>query len=180
MKQVLPDIEIAELDADAHPDAVDQLADVLRSCVLLGASVGFVQPFTQEDAEQFWRDKVLPSVASGARCLWVARHAGRIIGTVQLGLDLPANQPHRGDVAKLLVHPEVRRLGVARQLMEVLINHAASLGKTLLVLDTRSGDPSQRLYESLGFRVSGTIPDFCIHPDTGALEATTILYRHLP
>ena len=97
----------------------------------------------------------------------------------RLNDDLPPNQPHRADVAKLLVHPDARRNGMARALMEALETEARTLNKRLLVLDTRSGDPSQTLYENMGFAVAGSIPGYCLNPFDGQPEDTTNLYKSL-
>lgn len=170
---------VARLDPDALEDAADALAAILHGCVAQGASVGFVQPFTPEAARQWWRERVFPAVRSGAAVLLGARQGGALLGTVQL---LPAampNQPHRADVAKLLVHPQARRRGIARALMRALEGEARARGRWLLVLDTRSGDPSQRLYESLGFAVAGQIPAYCRHPAGDRFEPTTFMWKRL-
>lgn len=169
----------ARLTTADLPRAKDDLAEILHACVHAGASVGFILPFAPDDAAAYWTGKVFPAVRSGGAVLFAARRDGRIAGTVQLGIDLMPNQPHRADVAKLLVHPDHRRLGIARALMQALERDARARGKTLLVLDTRSGDPSQRLYESLGFQVAGEIPDYCRNPFRAEYEATTYLYKAL-
>jgi hypothetical protein len=97
---------------------------------------------------------------------------------VVLGLDALPNGAHRGEVSKLLVHPAARRRGIARALMTALHAEAARRGRSLLVLDTRTGDPSEALYLSLGYRTTGQIPHFCQHPETGALESTTVMWRY--
>jgi ribosomal protein S18 acetylase RimI-like enzyme len=175
----ISELTITQLAPPALPDALGDLTDILHACVHSGASIGFVLPFYKQDAAKFWGDQIAPSVRTGANVLFVARLAGQIVGTVQLGLDLPPNQPHRANVSKLLVHPQRRRLGIARALMVTLNDHAVALGKTLLVLDTRSSDPSQHLYESIGFQAAGEIPGFCRHPLRDVLESTTYLYKHL-
>lgn len=173
--------EISRLDPHKIQDDTlcDGLAEVLHACVHDGASVGFVLPFSKDEAHRFWTQKVLPQVMKGGTTLWVARSEGRIFGTVQLHHDLPPNQPHRADVAKLLVHPDARRNGMARALMDALEGEARTLNKRLLVLDTRSGDPSQMLYENMGFAVAGEIPGYCLNPFNGTPEATTYLFKSL-
>ncbi|MBE1285343.1 MAG: GNAT family N-acetyltransferase [Rhodobacteraceae bacterium] len=170
---------VERLEPDQQDQALADLTDILHTSVLGGASVGFILPFSPEAAASFWRDKVFPAVRSGGAHLFVLRDEDKIIGTVQLGLDLPPNQPHRADVAKLLVHPDHRRKGVARKLMLHLEAEARSLSKTLLVLDTRSGDPSQSLYASLGFQVAGEVPGFCRNPFEERFEPTTYMYKAL-
>ena len=165
-------------DADLAT-ALPDLTDILHQTVHAGASVGFILPFPPQAAQAFWSDQVFPAVTDGGVHLFVAQSEGRIIGTVQLGLDLPPNQPHRADVRKLLVHPAFRRGGTGRALMQVLEAHAIEMGKRLLLLDTRSDDPSQQLYESMGFRVAGEVPGFCRNPFSEVFEPTTYLYKPL-
>src|SRR5437899_4919281 len=110
--------------------------------------------------------------------LIVARRAGRIVGTVQLRLDMPPNQPHRGDIAKLLVHRSARRLGVGRALMVAVEEQARRDGRTLLVLDTVTGDPAERLYEQSGWTRVGVVPGYALYPDGSPCD-TTILYKRL-
>lgn len=174
-----PPAAIAEASAAEARAALPDLADLLRASVLAGASVNFVLPFGQDEAEAFWTRKVFPVLEAGTRVLLLARRAGRVIGSVQLDCDTPPNQPHRGEVTKLLVHPDHRRRGIARALMRDLERRAAARGRTLLTLDTRTGDPAERLYASLGFRAVGTIPRYCLDTTGGRLDSTTIMYRML-
>lgn len=126
------------------------LSDILIDCVEGGASVSFMQPLSRETANVFWRG-VLASAKAGERVLLLARDAnGTISGTVQVILSMPENQPHRGDVAKLLVHRRVRKQGFARMLMQAAEDAARRRGKTLLVLDTVTGGVAARLYENMG------------------------------
>ncbi len=169
--------DIEELSADGAALAMEELADVLHACVLEGASVGFVLPFEREAALRFWRG-LLPAFQSGARRLLVARREGRVVGTVQLGLDMPPNGRHRADVSKMLVHPRARRLGLARALMEAAEALARRHARTLLVLDTVQDNPAERLYLSLGFHVAGVVPGYA-RSTQGVLEATTVMYKQL-
>lgn len=156
------------------------LGGLLHACVDDGASIGFVLPYTREDAEAFWSNKVLPGVQAGTRLLLVARKDGRIAGSVQLNHDTLPNQPHRADVNKLLVHPDFRRQGIAQALMNELEKRAEALGRSLLTLDTRTGDKAEPLYASLGYKTVGVIPGYA--RDTmggGRLDATTIMYKAL-
>jgi ribosomal protein S18 acetylase RimI-like enzyme len=155
------------------------LGALLHACVHAGASVNFVLPFTQEDSEAFWRRKVLPAVQDGGRVLWVARTGGRITGSVQLIHDTPPNQAHRAEVTKLLVHPEFRRRGIARALMAELEREAGRLGRSLITLDTRTGDMAEPLYASLGYRTAGVIPGYCRDTIEDRLDPTTIMYKVL-
>jgi len=158
---------------------LDMLADVLHAVVHTGAGVSFVVPFSIEEARAFWVEKVLPGVRAGTRRVLVARSGARIVGTVQLDLATPPNQPHRGEVAKLLVHPVARRQGIARALMVALEPVACSAGRTLLTLDTWTDGAAETLYRSLGYVVVGVIPRFARPSTTPGLEPTTIMYKEL-
>ena len=152
------------------------LADVLVDCVEGGASVSFMLPMTRDKALAFWR-KVAAGVASGERALLVAEDAQGIVGTVQVILDQPENQPHRADVAKMLVHRRARRQGAGAALMRAAEREALAEGKTLLVLDT-ADDTAARLYARLGWQAAGTIPRYALLPAGGEC-ATTYFYRSL-
>jgi len=158
---------------------LDMLAELLHAAVHAGASVSFVLPFSLEEARAFWREQVLPGVAAGTRRVLVARDGGRILGTVQLDLEMPPNQQHRAEVLKLLVHPEARRRGIARALMTAVETMARSAGRTLLTLDTRTGDMAEPLYLSMGFVLVGAIPRYARGPLSPDLEAASILYKEL-
>ena len=155
---------------------VDGLAEVLFDVVEGGASVSFMHPFTRERAAAFWR-KVGDGVTAGTRALLVAEDERGICGTVQLVYDLPENQPHRGDLAKMLVHRRARRQGVGEALLASAEAMAREAGKTLLVLDTAS-DSAERLYERRGWQRVGRIPDYALSPG-GALLPTTYYYKLL-
>ena len=168
--------DIVVLDADSAASAVDELAEVLVDCVAGGASVSFMAPFGHSDAVASFR-KVIASVAIGETALIAARLDGRIVGTVQLGLDTPPNQPHRADIKKMLVHRAARKRGIGAALMERAEAEAKALGRTLLVLDTASGD-AERLYERAGWQRVGVIPDYALWPG-GGFCATTIFWKRL-
>jgi GNAT superfamily N-acetyltransferase len=153
------------------------LADVLTDCVEGGASVSFMHPLTRERAIEFWR-RVGEGVTEGRRALLVAEDAGGICGTVQLILEQPENQPHRADLAKMLVHRRARRQGLGAALMESAESVARECGKTLLVLDTVTAGEAARLYERLGWRTAGEIPGYALLP-RGGLVGTTVYYRYL-
>lgn len=169
---------IGELTADELERETGALAELLHVCVHAGASVGFILPCPLAECEAFWR-KVLAAVRDGGRVLLVARLDGRIVGTVQLDHDTPANQPHRAEVRKLLVHPEFRRRGISRALMLELERRAAALGRRLLTLDTRTGDAAEPLYAGLGYETVGVIPGYCLDPEEDRLDGTTIMYKQL-
>lgn len=171
------DVPVRRLNAEEASKRIEELADVLVDCVDGGASVSFMLPMTREKAVGFWRG-VADSVARGARTLFVAEDKeGRIVGTVQMITDLPENQSHRADVAKLLVHRRARRAGAGQQLMLALEGAAREQGRTVLVLDTASAD-AERLYERLGWQRVGVVPNYAYLPD-GALCGTTFYYKQL-
>jgi GNAT superfamily N-acetyltransferase len=153
------------------------LVDVLIDCVESDASVSFMHPLSRERAAGFWRD-VAQGVAAGERALLVAEDAQGICGTVQLVLAQPENQPHRADLAKMLVHRRCRRQGLGEALMRTAESMARDCGKTLLVLDTVTGDSGERLYQRLGWQRVGVIPGYALLP-RGGLVGTTVFYREL-
>jgi GNAT superfamily N-acetyltransferase len=156
---------------------IQDLSDVLIDCVEGGASVSFMLPIARATAMTFWQN-VAAGVARGERILVIAEDAaGRIVGTVQLILAQAENQPHRADVAKMLVHRRARRQGVGAALLVAAEHHALRAGKTLLVLDTASGD-AERLYAKLGWQRCGVIPDYALLPGGGFCD-TTFFYRAL-
>jgi ribosomal protein S18 acetylase RimI-like enzyme len=163
-----PDIVV--LDADAARAATAELAEVLADCVEGGASVSFMLPYSRQDAAQFF-EKVAASVAAGGTVLVAAKLDGRIVGTVQLGIDMPPNQPHRADIKKLLVHRSARRYGIGAKLMERVEQEAKARGRTLLVLDT-AGDEAERLYVRAGWQRAGVIPDYAMWPGGGFCDTT--------
>lgn len=156
---------------------IAELSTVLIDCVEGGASVSFMLPMTLAKAEGFWRN-VAASVARGERIVLAAEDAtGAIVGTVTVVLQQPENQPHRGDVSKMLVHRSARRRGVGAALLTAAERQAQAAGKTLLVLDTAS-DEASRLYVRHGWQYCGVIPDYALLPD-GPPCATTIYYKFL-
>ncbi|RST49974.1 GNAT family N-acetyltransferase [Variovorax sp. DXTD-1] len=158
---------------DAH---IWQLADVLIDCVEGGASVSFMLPLTRDRALAFWQ-RVGEGVARGERALLVAEDAQGIVGTVQLVLDQPENQPHRAEVSKMLVHRRARRQGIGALLMQAAERLAREHGKTLLVLDTSSPE-AERLYARQGWTRAGVIPGFARLPGGEPCD-TTYFYRSL-
>jgi GNAT superfamily N-acetyltransferase len=156
---------------------INDLASLLIDCVEGGASVSFMHPLSREGAVAFWR-KVAEGVASGERALLVAEDEKGVCGTVQLVLAQPENQPHRADLAKLLVHRRARRQGLGEALLCAAEAAALECGKTLLVLDTVTGADGERLYERLGWQRVGVIPDYALLP-RGGLVSTTVFYRQL-
>ena len=170
-------IEVRRLDAAEARGELDALAAVLVDCVEGGASVSYMAPFSHLDARTAF-EVVAAEVAEDSRLLLAAFDDDEVVGTVQINLATPPNQPHRGDVAKLLVRRSARRRGIAAQLMEAAEREALAEGRTLLVLDTVTGDPAERLYERLGWTRVGVIPDYALYPD-GRLCDTTVFYKRL-
>jgi GNAT superfamily N-acetyltransferase len=157
--------------------ALSGLCDVLQDCVEGGASVNFMLPFTRESAQRFWRG-VAADVAANRRALLIAEDSQGICGTVQLCLDLPENQPHRADVAKMLVHRRMRKQGLGAALLSAAEAAARACGKSLLVLDTVTGSDGARLYERMGWQRVGEIPKYALWPQ-GGYCSTTYYYRDL-
>jgi GNAT superfamily N-acetyltransferase len=151
------------------------LAELLVDCVEGGAAVSFMHPLELYRAEAFWRG-VATGVTTGDRALLVAEDDAGIVGTVQLVLNQPENQPHRADLAKMLVHRRARRRGVGAALMMAAEQLARDCGRTLLVLDTIPGSDAERLYLRLGWISVGTIPDYALLP-RGGLSGTTVFYK---
>ena len=156
---------------------IDGLAEVLLDCVEGGASVSFMQPLTRDRAVAFWR-RVADGVAAGQRAVLAAEDARGICGTAQLIFDLPENQPHRADLAKMLVHRRVRRQGLGAALMQAAEAMARECGKTLLVLDAVTDGDAARLYARLGWTRVGDIPRYALMP-RGGFCSTTVFYRDL-
>jgi GNAT superfamily N-acetyltransferase len=157
---------------------IQGLSDVLIDCVEGGASVSFMLPMSRAKAENFWR-RTSASLERGERLVLAAEDAaGTIVGTVQVILDQPENQPHRADIAKMLVHRRARRQGVGAALLAAAERSALSAGKTLLVLDTVTGGDAERMYARQGWQRCGEIPDYALWPD-GRPCATTIFFKFL-
>ncbi|KMO21272.1 GNAT family N-acetyltransferase [Methylobacterium platani] len=175
MTSPIPSIAIlSPAEAEA---ALPDLAALLLACVLDGASIGFVLPFRLAEAEAFWRDG-LPALRSGARRLLAARHEGLVVGSAQVGLAGPPNGRHRAEITKVLVHPRARRRGLGRALMLAAERVAADEGRSLLILDTRADDAGEALYRSLGYAVTGVVPDYACSP-AGVPEPCTFMHKRL-
>jgi GNAT superfamily N-acetyltransferase len=170
-------ITIRLLSGPETETAVPALSDILADCVNDDASVGFMQPYGLHDAVPYWME-VAKAAASGATLLFVAAVDATILGTVQVGLAQMPNQPHRGDLKKLLVHRSARGKGLARRLMQAAESGAAMRGKTLLVLDTATGSPAEDIYPKLGWTRVGVIPDYALWPQGGLCD-TTIFYKRI-
>jgi GNAT superfamily N-acetyltransferase len=171
------EIEIRRLASVEVREQLDSLAGVLFDCVDGGASVSYLTPFSHEDARGAF-EAVAAEVELGRRLLLGAFANGDLVGTVQVILALPPNQPHRAEIAKLLVHRSARRRGIAYLLMEHAEREARAEGKSLLVLDTVTGDNAERLYERLGWIKVGVIPGYALYPDGRPCD-TTVFWKAL-
>ncbi|OLL28051.1 GNAT family N-acetyltransferase [Burkholderia sp. SRS-W-2-2016] len=169
---------IRRIDATEAAASIEALADVLIDCVEGGASVSFMLPISRDTARAFWRN-VSDGLARGERALLIARdHSGEIVGTVQLITAQPENQPHRADVAKMLVHRKARRRGIAHALMSEVEHVARAESKSVLLLDTVTGADAERLYQRAGWQRVGDVPNYALMPD-GALCGTTFYCKQL-
>ena len=162
------------LSADEAEARVPELSEVLLDCIAGGASVSFMQDFSRAQATAYWRS-VAEGVRGGRRVLFAA---GEVDGTAQLLLDLPPNQPHRTELAKMLVHRRARRRGLARALFAAAEAEAVRLGRTLLTFDTLSGSDAERLYLACGCTKVGEIPGYALMPD-GRPAATSVFFKAL-
>lgn len=171
-------ITIRHLSSREAGEQITALSSVLIDCVEGGASVSFMLPLTQERADAFWQG-VAEGVAAGERILLVAQdELGEMVGTVQVVLKQPENQPHRADIAKMLVHRKARKKGVGAALMRAAEDAARGAGKTVLVLDTVTGGDAERLYDRVGWTKSGVIPNYALWPQGGFCD-TTVFYKQV-
>jgi ribosomal protein S18 acetylase RimI-like enzyme len=166
-------IEIRPLTAETR----DMLADLLIETVAAGGSVSFMHPLSRRAAETFW-DNSLMAAERGERAVLGARQGEVLVGTVTLLLDFPPNQPHRAEIAKLMINVDHRGEGIATRLMRAAEALAIEKGKTLLVLDTASEEGASGLYEKLGFTLAGEIPDYALKPH-GGLTGTLIYWKRI-
>lgn len=171
-------ITIRRVGHDAVMTYVDALSDILIDCVEGGASISFMLPISRNTAMKFWR-QVADGVVRNERILLVAEtDDGQIVGTVQLITALPENQPHRADVAKMMVRRDARREGVGGRLMAAVDEAARNAGKSVLVLDTVTGGDAERLYERTGWQRVGDVPNYALMPD-GKFCGTTFFHKQL-
>lgn len=170
-------MEIRRLDAAQASAHVPDLAAVLVDCVMQGGSVNFMQPYSQAEGEAFFAG-VADGVAGGGVILLAAFDGARLIGTVQVHPAMKPNQPHRVDIAKMLVHSDARRRGVGEALLRAAEREALALGRTLGVLDTETGSAGDRLYARCGWIRAGIIPDYALKP-MGGLAPATFFYKRL-
>jgi ribosomal protein S18 acetylase RimI-like enzyme len=172
---VADQIDIRRLAGDDLRDRLDELAEILADCVGAGASVGFMAPFSQDEARTVFEGMVAEA-ERGRRLILGAFVNGRLVGTVQLILELPPNQPHRAEITKLLVHSSARKRGIAQRLMDAAEGEAQRQGKSLLVLDAVTGGDAARLYSRLGWTTVGVIPNYALYPDGRPCD-TTVFFK---
>lgn len=173
----MPD-PIFPLDAAAAEARLDELADLLVDAVADGASVNFLAGLDRDAARAWWRRAALPGLAAGERVVLVAEREGRLVGTVQVVFAGQPNQPHRADVAKMLVHSTARRSGLGARLLDAAEATALAHGRTLLTLDTETGSAGDRLYRRGGWTPIGAIPGYALTTD-GRPAAATFFYKAL-
>ena len=166
-----PEIEVRRLGPAEARAELDALAGVLADCVEGGASVGYLSPFSHEEARQVY-ETYAEDVDHGRRVLLGAFAEGVLVGTAQLVFPTHPNQPHRAEVARVLVHRSARRRGIGERLMEEIEREALAEGRTLLVLDTVTGDDAERLYDRLGWTRVGVIPGYALYPDGRPCDTT--------
>ena len=164
-------LEIRRLAAAELRERLDDLARVLHDCVEGGASVGYMWPFSVADARRAF-EGFADEVDAGRRLLLGAFLDRRLVGTVQVVLAFPPNQPHRGEIARMLVHRSARRRGIAAQLLDAAVEEARAECKTLLVLDAVTDGDAARLYDRLGWTTVGVVPGFALYPDGRPCDTT--------
>lgn len=177
MNDAMGETVIRRLTAEEARAAQRRLAAILQDAVHNGASVGYLAPLSRADALAYW-DSIIPTLATPQRILLVAEIDGEIAGTVQLVLETRPNGNHRAEVSKLLVHTDYRRRGIARALMQQIETEARAAARTLLVLDTQTGEPAEELYVQLGYARTGVVPAYARFPN-GRLGATTFMHKLL-
>ncbi|MGP3969828.1 GNAT family N-acetyltransferase [Streptomyces sp. 6N223] len=169
---------IERLTPDAFPDAVKGLAALLATAVQHGDSLNFLSPFDEDAAATWWHSRA-PAVADGRLIVWTWRNRDdAVTGTISLALDSTPNGRHRAHVLKLIVHPTARRQGLARALLTTAENAAANAGRTLLILDTETASPAERLYLTAGWTRYGTVPAYAADPE-GDLRDCSFFYKRL-
>jgi len=171
-------VEIRSLSpAELAADLV-ALVTLLKNAVDGGAGLGFVPPLSDSEGRAYWLS-ICPELQAGSRLLLGAYAGGRIVGTGQLMLARWSSSQHRAEVQKLLVDSAHRGQGVGKLLIIALHDAARQLNRSLIVLNTRRGQPTVRFYKQLGYREAGVIPGFSRNVTTGERRDTMILYQEL-
>jgi GNAT superfamily N-acetyltransferase len=170
-------MQIRAVTEALDPRQLEDLSALLIDAVEGGASLGFLMPMDPERAQAYW-EGVSKAVQAGDKALLVAEIEGAILGTVQVVLDMPQNQPHRGEISKMIVHTEIRQLGLGMRLLLAAEERARIAGKSLLVLDTQTGSAAEHLYQKAGYTPLPPLPDYALTPD-GLLAPTTIFWKRI-
>lgn len=168
--------DVSEIRADDVSIRIREFADLLRKCVDSGASIGFLRPLSEAAATKYWLD-LLPEVVGQERRVFAAVQGDRIVGSIQLRMISTPNQPHRAELAKLIVQPDTRRSGLGGKLISAAEAVARASGRSLLTLDT-AGEEAKALYDKFGYIRCGSIPDYALNAD-GKSEANVIYYKKL-
>ena len=171
-------IIVRVLDPDEAARRQDQLIELLVDAVEGGASIGFVLPLERGEAAAYWQG-VTAGLRAGRLALVATFERDRLAGSVQLGLEPRANGRHRAEVMKLMVRRSHRRRGIGRSLLQAVCEFAQRSGRTLLLLDVRTGDPAEALYRSRGFVRFGEVPRYALDPDGCGLAASSFYYLQL-
>jgi len=170
-------MQIRTLSKAPDPRQLEDLCALLIDAVEGGASLGFLKPMEPERARAYW-ETAARAVQAGDKALLVAEIEGAILGTVQVVLEMPQNQPHRGEISKMIVHTQVRQLGLGMRLLVAAEERAHIAGKSLLVLDTQTGSAAEHLYRKAGYTPLPPLPDYALTPD-GVLAPTTIFWKRI-
>jgi len=173
----MTDIIVRQVQGRELPSLLDDLATLLASTVESGAGVSFLKPFTKEEAATFFETKIFPAVLVDEIILFIAFDGKAVCGTVQLHIAMLPNQPHRCEVAKMMVSQKYQKRGIAHQLMQQLEEKARSLGKALIMLDTVPDSPAEHLYKKMGFVRAGVVPYFAVSTDGSGYDATAYMYK---
>lgn len=168
---------IRELTLQEYESVLPQLSALLIDAVESNAGVSFMHPLNPDIATAFWRKQV-GDVSTGAIHHFVAEDNGQIIGTVLLHKAWAPNQPHRGEISKMLVHSQRRRQGIGRKLLEVVENRARGLGLSLITFDAVAHGRSEHFYKAAGYVVAGYYPGYALSPQ-GELDDTALFYKQL-
>jgi len=168
-------MNIRNLDTETVTLLILKLTALLQDAVESGASIGFLPPLSEKEANEYWQD-VASALKTPYRILLIATEGDEVIGTVQLDMASRANGSHRAEVCKLMVHTKHRGKGIAQALMHAIEDEARSAKRTTLILDTREGDPSEKLYKKLGYTLAGSIPEYARSAD-GSLHTTVFMYK---
>ncbi|MFC6333147.1 GNAT family N-acetyltransferase [Paenibacillus septentrionalis] len=166
------EVQLQEVKA-MEPQILEELAELLINVVEDGASIGFLSPLSKDDAREYWKEAIAPGVI-----VLIAKVNGKIVGTIQLQMEMKENGSHRAEVAKLMVETTYRRNGIAKLLMAAIEEIARLAGRSLLVLDTRSGDHSNYLYRSMEYIEAGQIPKYA-KSSNGNLDTTVFYYKEI-